>query len=38
MARSVRNLPAIFDDDAVTLHRDLRDPDAGRRGDGAAPW
>ena len=29
MARSVRNLPAIFGDDAVTLHRgDLRDADA----------
>ena len=38
MARSVRNLPAIFDDDAVTLHRgDLRDADAVAAAIGAAP-
>ena len=38
MARSVRNLPAIFGDDAVTLHRgDLRDADAVAAAIGAAP-
>ncbi len=38
MARSVRNLPAVFGDDAVTLHAgDTRDSDAVVAAIGAAP-
>jgi len=38
MARSVRNLPAVFSDDAVALHAgDLRDADAVAAAIGAAP-
>jgi predicted dehydrogenase/nucleoside-diphosphate-sugar epimerase len=38
MARSVRNLPAVFGDDAVTLHAgDLRDADAVAAAIGTAP-
>ncbi len=38
MARSVRNLPAVFGDDTVTLHAgDLRDADAVAAAIGAAP-
>ena len=38
MARSVRNLPAVFGDDAVALHAgDLRDADAVATAIGAAP-
>lgn len=38
MARSTRNLPAVFDEPGVTLHRgDIRDAEAVRRAIGQAP-